>query len=495
MSGPRLQTEILAVRLRQALEELGGLYLAFGVFLQWRSDLLTSGELEALSVLDVTLPGQSRERVAALLTAELGDAGRQVASTLGSSPAWTTLTRTAWPAQFQNRAVIVQVANPAIHETSVDAFRSGVQALGSPQLVALQHPVVLQEFLDWVRTSESLENERAFLDAILHFGGDTAAVYPVPIPELCSLSVLTWNDVAGAPVAELINRGDPNICGLIARAVLEQFCALGMVEGDLRLDGMVLTPSGKLGFRRLSRPVATPPGLSAAALEYVAAAIARDASLSSRTLLRLAISYESPQLEKELISQLSAVEPELKVHRWFPPSAETFEANWRALSKLPVDRSIFLDCFHRNLVAIGYWQGDTVRLGAPMTDLIAAAQWPVVNHILQSRVKGLMNSDDAAQWAASSGLLMLGVMKETSRIAGEIRDNRLSMGFDLTTATASGTVNTRPAWLLPLGLFLLMVFLVCLRWGALAPASMIIPVRVLTIAAGVGLFWVVLRIR
>lgn len=482
------------MRLRQALEELGGVYLAYGVFLQWRSDVLTSGEIEALAGLNVEITGLSRGEVEGMLAAELGAAGAALAASLCEKPVWRTLNRTAFAGKVQDQEVVVEVAHPAATEDEIAAFRSGVAQLGSPQLSGLQSPVVLNEFVDWLRTSETLENERAYLDAISQYGGDTGAVYPLPIRTLSTSRVMVWATVDGTPVEALVQKGDPSVCGLIARAVLEQFCALGMVECDLRLDSMVITASGKLGFRRLARPAATPPGLSAAALEYVAAAIARDASLSSRTLLRLAISYESPLLEKELISHLSAVDPELKVHRWFPQSAETFEANWRAVSKLGVARHLFLDCLHRNLVAIGYWIGDTVRLGAPPKDLIADAQWPVVGRILQARVAGLMNVDDAAQWAASTALLALGVMKEASRLAGEIRDNRLSMGFDITTAPER-TESTRPVWLLPLGALVLGVLLVCLRWGSLAPPGMMIPVRMLTLAAVAGLFWIVLRIR
>ncbi|HXJ38453.1 MAG TPA: hypothetical protein VNH18_04190, partial [Bryobacteraceae bacterium] len=69
-----------------------------------------------------------------------------------------------------------------------------------------------------------------------------------------------------------------------------------------------------------------------------------------------------------------------------------------------------------------------------------------------------------------------------------------SMGFDI-SSTRAHTESTRPSWLLPLGTFLLAIFLVCLRWGHLVPHDFLFLVRVLTIAALGGLFWVVLRIR
>lgn len=493
MAVPR--TEPVAVRLRMALEELGGLYLAFGVFLQWRSDLLNSGQVEAMSKITVDLPGYSREEVSGLLTSQLGAKGAAIAATLSDRPEWVTLNRTAYRGKVDDLPVIVQVAAHPISTTEIFAFEKGILALGEPELIHLRAPAILNEFVEWLHAGETLADERAFLEAINRYGGNTAASYPVPVPHLCSTDVLVWPAVDGTSVAELIRRGDGEVGRFIASAVFEQFCALGTVECDLRPDAMVLTAERKLVFRRIARPGATPPGLTAAALEYIAAAIAREAALSSRALLRLAISYESPVLEKELVHQLSAVDPELKVQRWYPPSAETFEANWRAISKLSgVTRSLFLDIFHRNIIAIGYWISDTVRVGAPMYDGIAEAQWPVVGKMLRDRVSEVMDVETATQWAASGGLLMLGLLKEASRLTAEVRDNRLSMGFDLTT-TRYETETTRPAWLFPLGLVLLTVFLVCLRWGSLVPPGFILPVQAITITALAGLFWVVLRIR
>ena len=488
------QKETLAVRLRQALEELGGVYLAFGVYLQWRSDLLTSGQIEALSPLVLDLPGISRQQVAELLMSKLPDKGGAIAPTLADTPEWVTLNRTGFRARVEDQFVIVQVPHPPVPDAEIVAFRRGILALGAPELAHVARPEILRQFEEWLRTAETAGSERDFLDAIGNYGLNIGTVYPLPVAYLCTEDFLIWPLIEGETAAALVAKGDPEICSSVAGAILEQFCVLAIVECDLRLDAMVVTAEGKLAFRRLSRATATPPGLTAAALEYVAAAIARNAALSTRALLRLAISYESPVLERELVSKLSAVDPELKVHRWFPPSVETFEANWRAVSRLDVPRSLFLDCLHRNLVAIGYWIGDSIRAGAPPKDAIADAQWPVVGRMLRSRMAALISPDTALEWAASGGLLALGVMKEASRIAAEVRDNRLSMGFDI-TRRQDRTETTRPTWLLPFGLLLLSIFLICLRWGNMAPPILILPVRALTIATFLGLFWVVLRIR
>jgi len=429
-----------------------------------------------------------------MLTAGLPNNGPAIVTTLSDRPEWVTLNRTAYRARVDDQEIIVQVAHPPATDAEVRSFAVGILALSAPELAHVKRVEIIHQFTEWLRAAETVGNEQEFLEAIGKYGLNIGTVYPIPVPYLCTDQILIWPAIDGVSAAALVAKGDQEICSMVSGAVLEQFCVLGIVEGDLRLESMVVTPEGKLAFRRLSRATATPPGLTAAALEYVAATIARNAALSTRALLRLAISYESPLLERHLVQKLSAVDPELKIERWFPPSVETFEANWRAVTRLEVPRSLFLDCLHRNLVAIGYWIGDSVRAGANPQDAIADAQWPVVGRMLRSRVAELMSPDTAAQWAASGGLLALGVMKEASRIAAEVRDNRLSMGFDI-TRRQDRLESTRPRWLLPFGLLLLSVFLVCVRWGSLAPPALITLVRMLTIATSAGLFWVVLRIR
>ena len=199
-----VQTDVVAVRLRHAFEELGGVFLAYGVYLQWRSDVLTSGEIEALGSLQVDVPGVSREAVVQLLTSELPGTGAALAAGLSEKPVWKTLNRTAYASKVQDQNLIVQVAHVPVTEAAVAEFRQGLAALGLPQLVALQAPALIDEFVEWLRTSESLEDERAYLDAISQYGGDTGAVYPVAMPLMCTPKLLVWAPVASAWVFSTI---------------------------------------------------------------------------------------------------------------------------------------------------------------------------------------------------------------------------------------------------------------------------------------------------
>ena len=131
------------------------------------------------------------------------------------------------------------------------------------------------------------------------------------------------------------------------------------------------------------------------------------------------------------MDEFSGIEPELKVHMWFPASAGAFESNWRALARITPSRPLFLDCLHRNLVAVGYWSSDSVRAGGPMVDAIADAQWPVVGSLLRTQLGMLMNRESANEWGIGSGLLMFGTLREMNRMAEEIRENDITVGVDL----------------------------------------------------------------
>ena len=62
-------------RFRGALEELGGLYAAFGQFLMWRADLLRTDYLGRLRSLKLDVPPIPASDVRRILLSELGPMG------------------------------------------------------------------------------------------------------------------------------------------------------------------------------------------------------------------------------------------------------------------------------------------------------------------------------------------------------------------------------------------------------------------------------------
>src|SRR6185369_1737930 len=177
-------------------------------------------------------------------------------------------------------------------------------------------------------------------------------------------------------------------------------------------------------------PIAVLPGVINTGIKYISAVLAANAPLSAQMLIRLMISQPPLDLEKQLIEEFSGVEPELKINRWFPPSAGAFESNWRALTKIAPSRPMFLDCLHRNMLAVGYWNSDAVSAGAPALDAISEAMWPVVGRLVRTQFGMMLNRESAGEWAFGSSLLLFSTFREMNRLVEELRENDITVGVD-----------------------------------------------------------------
>ena len=104
--------------------------------------------------------------------------------------------------------------------------------------------------------------------------GQTLVDYPALIPELTTDHILCWPWVEGESLVSLIERGSSEAVTQVAVAVLEQYCSLSIVDGDLALDAMVLQPDGnRLALRRFNRPLAVPLALVNTGMKYIAAVL------------------------------------------------------------------------------------------------------------------------------------------------------------------------------------------------------------------------------
>jgi hypothetical protein len=483
-----------------ALQSLGGIYAVFGRFLCWRSDLLDSSSLLSLRHIKPEFPVIPVSAVAAAIRRELGPNCEELAASLEGPPLWNTLSRTAYRSRYGDRSVIVQVARDPVTPQQFAEFEEGVSALRGQEAEAIVSPAVLAQFEEWVRSGESLARERSFLDVLRQHVGETLVDYPVPIPGLSSTSFMCWYAAEGWSASELIALGDGKVMTLIASAILEQFFSMSMVDADLDPETMIVDQNNRLHFNRLHNPIAVPPSLVNNGIKYTSAVLAGDAFRSAQTLIRLMHSQPPLDLEQRLIDEFSGIEPELKINMWFPASAGAFESNWRALAKLAATRPLFLDCLHRNLVAVGYWNSDVVKAGAVQTDAISESQWPVVGRLLRTQFGMLANKQSAMDWAASSGLVMFGALREMNRLVEEMRDNDLTIGVDISEPIISAPTASdekRPDRFssgVALG-SLLVVLLLSLLLGGVVPAPWPVLLKVLAVSTLPAMFWVVSKMR
>ena len=485
--------DIGPVGLCDALSQLGGIYGAFARFLGWRADLLHGSYISQLDRVRLNLPVVPPSTVAATIRRELGAAANELVSNLVPAPVWNTLSRTAYLTRYRNQPVIVEVARDPVAEESFQEFEKGLRSLGRPEFASIVAPALLLQFREYIRSGESLVRERSFLDVLSNHRGETLTEYPLPIPELCTSTILCWPAVEGRPVSELIAQGNANAPVLIASAILEQFFSLSMVDADLDLDAMIVDQNNRLHFRRLNNPIAILPGVINTGIKYASAVLAGNATRSAQTLIRLMIAQPPLDLEKLLMEEFSGIEPELKINRWFPSSAGAFESNWRALARIAPSRPLFLDCLHRNLLAAGYWNSDAVRAGAPAMDAISEAMWPVVGRLIRTQFDLLLNKESAQEWAFGSGLLMFGAVREMNRLIEETRENDITVGVDCSDWRRPERGESRLLYRVVLA-GLLVFFLMSLQWGSAAPEPWSLVLKILAVCALPAMFWAISKI-
>jgi hypothetical protein len=473
----------------KALDELGGLYGVFGRFLAWRSDLVDTACIDELRRIRIDFPP------APLSTArrELSLIDTQLAASLENPPLWNTFNRTAYLAQREGRAIVVQIARDPVSVEEFAAFAKSLRAVKHPDIAGLVADSVIAQFEEWLRTAETLAHERRFLDAIGQHRGETLVSYPQPLPDLCTANVLCWLPAQGRSAAELVEQRDPQVCVLLACAILEQYYSLAFVDADPDLHAMIVDVNGRLHIRYLNNPIAVPAGRISDGIKYTTAVLAGNATVSAQRLIRMVRSRPPLDLESILMDEFSAVEPELKIHRWFPPSAASFESNWRALARLEPFRPLFLDCFLRNLIAVGYWNSDVAGDAPAPMDAIAQAQPAVVQRMLKTEMSLILNRNSAQEWAMGSGLLAFGAMREANRLLEEVRDNDVTTGVDTREPPSKGIPRRRLSYAIVLAC-LMAALLTSLLLGGSAPEPWPLVLRIVALATLPLMFWAVWRV-
>jgi hypothetical protein len=489
-------------KLKNAFEELGGVYVIFARFLLWRADLLSVEYLNALRQVNYGFAPVSRDKVIGLLDRELGALSDGLIEQLELEPVWSTLTRTAYLSWFKGTLVVVQVARERIPEGDLQAFEAGLKYLGHADVCHIATPRVLAEFREWVRQAETCALERSYLEVLAKNRGETLVDYPTLVEEITTDHVLCWPWIEGETVSSLIRRGSVDSVTQVAVAILEEFFTLSMLDTDLETDAMVISTSERrLVVRRINRPLSVPPPSVNIGMKYIAAVLEGNASMTVQTLLTLAVGRSTAGLESELLNLISGVEPELKVQQWYPGSAASFESNWRALARLEVSRPrpLYLDCLQRNLIAIGYWTSDAVSAGGIAVDTLANAHWPVVSSLVQKNASQFMDPSVLSEWSVGLGLLTFGAMREGNRWAEELREGDLTMEVERPDAnpniriTGSGHSGRGSRVAIVLA-FLLTVLLVSLRWGSTLTGPAAGLMLTAAIIALIALFWVVSKI-
>jgi hypothetical protein len=458
----------------------------FARFLAGRRDVLPFDYVESLANYDLKTPPPGRVEVEQLLAAELGETGRRLARESAAEPCWSTPVRCAWQSFFQDAPVIVQVARPVPSEDAIAAFVAGLRACGHPVApIVTSLPVVLQ-FREWLGYTEAPSRERRLLDTLLEMQGKTETLFPAIIPELSTDRVLAWPWVSGESLGPVAARAVPGIRRMMAEAILEQACVLSFVEGEMDFSALVLTSGQRLAWRRVARPVPITMGRERTLLRYIASTLNENSADAAHWLLALAGHREAHRLKSRLRAAMSAIQPELSAREGQSAAVAAFEGNWRALAALGVDRPLFIDYLHRNLV--------TVAAAPAHPDCLGEAQASVLGTMLRNRVGRTLRRDALGEWIVASGLAALESLRYINRVASELQEGPASIPVPRRRKESQSRLN-RVAMFGTFTAIFLASFLVCLRWSSRLHQPWSTTLAVAALLSALGLFWSLSRME
>ena len=199
-----------AVRLRQALEALGPLFVKFGQVLSTRRDLLPTDIADELAKLQDQVPPFPPEQALAQLAKAYGKPAQEVFATFSPDPvASASVAQVHFATLFDGREVAVKILRPGIeqvihHDLALLQIAAGFMELVWPDGRRLKPRQVVAEFekhlsdeLDLMcEASNCSQLRRNFLDSPL-------LLVPEVYWDWCNHSVMVMERVGGTPISHI----------------------------------------------------------------------------------------------------------------------------------------------------------------------------------------------------------------------------------------------------------------------------------------------------
>ena len=247
-------------QLADDLEAMGPTYVKLGQVLAGRPDLMPDAYLKALARLQDNVKPFAYSEVEEIVMAELGVRISKAFSRFEIEPmAAASLGQVHRAALRDGRQVVVKVQRPNIrHQIAEDfevleqiaGFLDGHTSLGRRH----RFLVVLQEFRLTIQQELNYEREAHNLIALGKNLKDFKLILiPQPVPDYCTRSVLTMDEVQGqkitslGPLARLELKGAP-LAEELFKAYLQQVLVDGLFHADPHPGNVFVTNDGRIAL-------------------------------------------------------------------------------------------------------------------------------------------------------------------------------------------------------------------------------------------------------
>lgn len=305
---------------REALEELGVVFLKFGQVLALRRDLLPPAYIDELERLHDRLPPMPEAEVRATIEAELGGTVEELFGSFEAEPlAAATIAQVHVATLADGRAVVVKVRRGGLAEriaedTATLAYLAALAEQLAPRLRAFDLVGMVREFRESLRRETDLSREgetiRRFRAALAAVGG---VWIPDVVPERTTRAVLTLEHSPGDRIdryAEEHPEARPTLARRLATLVLHQVFETGLFHADPHPGNVFVLPDGRLCLHDFGMIGELAEPLRDGLTRLLDAVVRGDARVATDTYLELGLvgdDIDRPALEADLAALLREV--------------------------------------------------------------------------------------------------------------------------------------------------------------------------------------------
>lgn len=255
------------------LEAMGPTYVKLGQVLAGRPDLLPDAYLRALTRLQDNVKPFPYAEVEQIVMSELGVRVSKAFAEFSPEPlAAASLGQVHAATLRDGRAVVVKVQRPDIRRQIAEDFEVLVQIAGwldahTEAGRRNRFLDVLDEFRAAIRQELNYEREAQNLITLgKNLAGFDLIQVPQPVPDFCTRSVLTMEEVRGSkvtavsPLARLDHPGGP-LAEALFQAYLQQVLVDGLFHADPHPGNVFLTDDGRIALIDLGMVGHTTPAM------------------------------------------------------------------------------------------------------------------------------------------------------------------------------------------------------------------------------------------
>ena len=300
---------LVAVHLRQALEELGPTFIKLGQVLSLRADLLPPDFVRELALLQDRVPGGTFEQARSVMEAELGQPVQRLFARVDPVPLASASLGEVYAATLPGgQPVVVKVLRAGVERqvaTDLEILRD-LARVARHRLPSLPvDPVAwVDEFARILRREMDLRQEALHLQRFRrNFRGDTRIHLPRLYPRLSGTRVLTMERLWGVRVddVETLERWGVDrrrLARLGARMFLKMVLVDRFFHGDPHPGNLLVDPTGRLVLLDFGMAGALSPEMTAGLVSTFVAVARQDASGAVRGMARMGIVPPSADRER-----------------------------------------------------------------------------------------------------------------------------------------------------------------------------------------------------